>query len=69
MEENQFQEQNDQVVSDNSTKIHVWNTIENITTITLTAGLFLYTRSGWCFLLLFNLNNFKSSFKNNKQEQ
>lgn len=39
---------------------YTWAVIENIVTLLVTAGLFWATHSAWCFLLLLNLNFFKS---------
>jgi len=41
-------------------KIVMWAVIENIVTILIASGLFIYTQSAWCFLLLLNLNMFKT---------
>jgi len=40
--------------------VYVWAIVENIVTVVVTAALFMFTKSGWVFLLLLNLNQFKS---------
>ena len=46
-----------------SNRLYIWAIIENIVTILVTAGLFWFTKSGWCFLFLLNLNSIKTNFK------
>lgn len=41
-------------------KIVKWVVIENVVTILVLAALFAYTKSAWCFLLLLNVNLFKT---------
>jgi len=41
-------------------KIVKWVVIENVVTILVLAALFAYTKSAWCFLLLLNINFFKT---------
>lgn len=43
--------------------LYIWAIIENIVTIIVTAGLFWFTKSEWCFLFLLNLNIIKTTFK------
>ena len=51
------------VLADVSNRLYIWAIIENIVTILVTAGLFWFTNSGWCFLFLLNLNSIKTNFK------
>lgn len=67
MEETNKQEETPQLgIGGVSSRLYIWTIIENIVTILVTAGLFWFTKSGWCFLFLLNLNSIKSSFKRNK---
>lgn len=38
-----------------------WATIENIATLIVIGLLFYFTQSGWCFLLLLNMNSIKTT--------
>jgi len=64
MEETKKQEETAQLgIGGVSNRLYVWAIIENIITILVTAGLFWFTKSGWCFLFLLNLNSIKTNFK------
>jgi len=64
MEETKKQDETAQLgIGGVSNRLYIWRIIENIVTILVTAGLFWFTKSGWCFLFLLNINNIKTIFK------
>lgn len=44
-------------------EVAIWAIIGNIITVLVTAGLFYFTRSAWCFLLLLTLYSIKHKAK------